>query len=69
MFIYRNLLKNMMKQDERFHTDAAHRMLWLLAYTFLLRVPSEAGSHYKALACIALLRCSFDAGLANLHWQ
>ena len=42
MFIQRNILRNMMKAKMKERSGVTQAMLWLFAYTYLLRVPSEA---------------------------
>lgn len=40
--IQRTMLRNMLDRDRHKEADMDHAMLWLMAYTWLLRVPSEA---------------------------
>ncbi len=42
MSIQRCMLRNMMAEELRLNAGGEHAMLWLMAYTFLLRLPSEA---------------------------
>ena len=44
LFIQRCMLRNMMAAKQSEDGGAAHAALWLIAYLFLLRVPSEAGA-------------------------
>ena len=41
MFIQRSMVMNMVLATNRGHSQRHYAMLWLAAYTFLLRVPSE----------------------------
>ena len=53
--IGRTLVRNMLAAVGRGWTAPEHAMLWLVAYMFLLRVPSEV---MQPLSCFAMCRVS-----------
>lgn len=64
LFIQRRMLRNMMAKD-RFEGGQEHAMLWLLAYVFLLRVPSEVPCVQQVQPYGGLF--VFAGGFADMH--
>ena len=69
MFIQGNMVLNMVLAVDKGIESKCMAMLWLVSYTFLLRVPSEALPMVKGDAVIADASCEQSVlYLANEVW-
>ena len=68
MFIERTFLSNMVRAVNTGHEETKFAMLWVVTYSFLLRMPSEVSCSLIASGSSAGVLHVLLLGIATLHW-